>query len=264
MVVASPFFEYQSPNVEQYGFIGACGLMLYCIKLLYSDDAPKLAQDHALLVNGVSAFFFNIGQFALLLSTTALGAGLEILTHSYLAATSALPRNAKEMVCGGFGAVLFSILFIKSMHLKRIPLDGVKKALFVGAYMTQIIVTLAVIGMTITICLGKDAFALLVQNEISLMLGLSAVALFLVILNWLDEAVELAMYDNDDDSRQALVHPFGLWWCVAPELQSGEGQEMEEGSGALSSMTPLLSKSVANMKILESERGYDTMAGSVV
>mmetsp|Transcript_7414 Transcript_7414/g.12332 ORF Transcript_7414/g.12332 Transcript_7414/m.12332 type:complete len:543 (+) Transcript_7414:450-2078(+) len=260
IVVASPFFEYQSPSMENYAFIGACCLMLYCIKLLYSDDAPKLAQDHALLVNDASALFFNIGQFSLLLSTTVLGSGLDLLTHSYLAATAALPHNAKEMVCGGFGMVVFSIFFIKSMHLKRIPADGTHKVLFVGAFMTQIIVNLAVVTLTISLYLGKPYFDVLAQDEITLMLGLAGVTLFLVILSWLDEAMELALYTSGDDSRQALVHPFGLWWCVAPELESMEEEE-SDGSGALSALSPLLGKSVANLK-MPSNDGYDSISSS--
>lgn len=259
IVVASPFFEYQTPKVEEYTFIGACGLMLYCIKLLYSDDAPKLAQDHALLVNGASAFFFNIGQFSLLLSTTVLGSGLDLLTHSYLAATSALPHNAKEMVCGGFGMVVFSVFFIKSMHLKRIPVDGTHRLLFVGAFVTQIIVNLAVISLSISLYLGKPYFGVLAQDEITLVLGLAGATFFLVILGWLDEAVELALYTTGDRSRQALVHPFGLWWCVAPELEQFTEESVGEGAGVLSSMSPLLGKSVANMRMSITDGGYDSL-----
>lgn len=261
VVVASPFFEYQSPNLEQYYFIGACGLMLYCIKLLYSDDAPKLAQDHALLVNTASAFLFNIGQFCLLLSITVLGSGLDLLTHSYLAATAALPRNAKELVCGGYGAVILSILFIKSMHLKRIPIDGVQKLMFVATFCTQMIVQLAVVFLSISLYMGKTYFVVLAQDEITLMLGLASVTLFLVVLSWLDEAVELALYTSVDESRQALVHPFGLWWCVAPELSGSKEEEEEDGpAGVLSGMTPLLSQSVANMQVLTG--GYDSIRSS--
>jgi hypothetical protein len=235
--------------------------MLYCIKLLYSDDAPKLAQDHALLVNRVSAIFFNVGQFFLLFSTTVLGSGLDLLTHSYLAATAALPHHAKGMVCGGYGAVLFSIFFIKSMHMKRIPMEGAQKYLFVGAFVTQVVVNLAVIFFAVSIYLGKSYFDVLAQDEITLMLVLAGATLFLVVLSWLDEAVELAVYESADESRQALVHPFGLWWCLTPlELEEDEDDEdedeQERGSAALSAMSPLLTKSVVDMRVYE---GYETI-----
>ena len=112
VVVASEFFEYQTPTLENYGFIGAACLLFFCIKLLYVDDSDTLAEDHALLVNAAAGFFFHLGQFALLLSTTVMGSGLNLLAHDYLAATAALTGPAKAMVCGGFSAVLFSTLFI--------------------------------------------------------------------------------------------------------------------------------------------------------
>lgn len=106
LVAATPFFEYDTPDWRQYSFIGSCCLLLFCIKLLYCDDANTLASDHALLVNRTAAAFFNIGQFALLFSTTILGSGLNLLTHHYLAAIAALPGNDKSFVCCGFGGTL--------------------------------------------------------------------------------------------------------------------------------------------------------------
>ena len=100
--VATTFFEYDTPNWEQYSFISSTCLLLFCIKLLYCDDANTLASDHALLINRTAAIFFNIGQFALLFSTTILGSGLNLLTHHYLAATVALPGNDKSLVCCGY------------------------------------------------------------------------------------------------------------------------------------------------------------------
>lgn len=101
-MVATEFFVYDNPDWYQCSFIGGTCFLLFCIKLLYCDDANTLASDHALLVNRTAAAFFNIGQFALLLSTTILGSGLNLLTHSYLAATAALPGDAKALVCSGF------------------------------------------------------------------------------------------------------------------------------------------------------------------
>ncbi|KAI2505994.1 Bacterial low temperature requirement A protein (LtrA) [Fragilaria crotonensis] len=268
VVVASPFFEYQSPTTEQYGFLGACGLMLYCLKLLYENDAPKLAQDHALLVSGASAFLFNVGHFCLLLGTTVLGSGLDLLTHNYLAATTALPHNAREMVCGGFAAVIFSILFIKAMHLKRIPVFGMPRFIFVATLFTQMLVYLAVVTVSTCLCLGAQFFGVLLQDGITLILGLAGVSFFLVLLSWTDEAVELALYSGDDsDSSQELVHPFGFWWCVARETitkQTSEDDSVDlvaKGPSVLSSMTPLLG-SVANMQM--STRGYEAFSSGGV
>jgi len=119
VVVASPFFIYQTPNLEQYLFLGSACLLLFCIKLMFVDDNISVdARDHALVVSRTAGFFFNIGQFCLLLSMTVLSSGMDLLTHSYLAAQEALPDNAKNLVCGGFSAVVLSIAFIKSMHVR--------------------------------------------------------------------------------------------------------------------------------------------------
>lgn len=102
VVVATDFFKYDNPDFKQCSFIGGTCLLLFCIKLLYCDDANTLASDHALLVNRTAAAFFNIGHFALLFSITILGSGLNLLTHSYLAATAALPGRTKNLVLNGF------------------------------------------------------------------------------------------------------------------------------------------------------------------
>ena len=109
VVVATGFFEYDTPDWRQYSFIGSTCLLLFCIKLLYCDDANTLASDHALLVNRTAAAFFNIGQFALLFSTTILGSGLNLLTHHYLAATAALPGSDKSLVCSGFAGTFHNL-----------------------------------------------------------------------------------------------------------------------------------------------------------
>mmetsp|Transcript_6925 Transcript_6925/g.10099 ORF Transcript_6925/g.10099 Transcript_6925/m.10099 type:complete len:592 (-) Transcript_6925:2363-4138(-) len=264
LVAASPFFSYQSPTVKEYGFIGGCGVMLYCIKLFYSDDAPKHAQDHALLVNSVSAFLFNIFHFFLLLSLTVLGSGLDLLTHSYFAATTALPRNAKQMVCGGFGAVIFSIFLIKLMHMKRIPI-GQQKYFFVGVFFIQSFVTMAVVAISGLLCLDKPYFGALLQDEWTLIVGLAIVTFFLVILSWLDEMVELSLYESEDDSRKALVHPFGLWWCFGAEIGSEVNDDSEQGKGSPhSSYSPLLGSERSTRDGEEGrKKDYATLSGEV-
>src|SRR3569623_1805353 len=66
VVVASEFFEYQTPTLEDYAFLGSACLMFFCIKLLYVDDTTNRAEDHALLVNRWAGFFFNLGNFTLM------------------------------------------------------------------------------------------------------------------------------------------------------------------------------------------------------
>jgi hypothetical protein len=234
--------------------------MLFCIKLLYVDDSNTLAKDHALLVNRWAGFLFELGQFALLLSTTVLGSGLDLLTHSYLAATAALPDNARNLVCGGFSAVVFSIFFIKSMHLRRVPLDSKQRSMFLAAYSIQTIVMLFVVVVTASMCLLDSSYLnVLMRNEIEMMFSLSGFALFLLLMSWLDEAVELSIYESSADSREYMVHPFGFWWCLKPEVDVGEVEvaaEREMGShGRLSQLSPLLGSSVADLKL--TRRDYD-------
>jgi hypothetical protein len=227
--------------------------------LLYVDDADTLAEDHALLVNRTAAFFFNVGQFCLLLSTTVMGSGLNLLTHDYMAASAALPGPAKTLVCGGFSAVLLSTFFIKSMHLKRVPTDPRNQALFVGAYVIQAVVLLAVVGITAAMSLASTTSSgfiqYLMQTNIQLLFSLSGAALFVLILSWLDEGVELTLYQSAADSREFRVHPFGLWWCLQPEVTDedlnalGESSELRESSNTrLSVLSPLLGSSMADLK----------------
>mmetsp|Transcript_2174 Transcript_2174/g.4002 ORF Transcript_2174/g.4002 Transcript_2174/m.4002 type:complete len:642 (+) Transcript_2174:694-2619(+) len=215
VLVAFPFFYYQMPNSEQYCFLGLVCFLLFCIKLLYVDDSFSVQpSDHALLVSRAAGFFFHIGQLCLLLSTTILGAGLNLLTHSYLAATASLPDNAKALVCNGFAGVVFSIGFIKSMHLRRVPLNPVHRQLFYAAYGTQVVVLIAVVYATHSISVNRFTAAAM-MNELEMLGTLCSLALFLLIISWLDEAVELNIY-GEGDAREFRVHPFGLWTCLKP------------------------------------------------
>jgi hypothetical protein len=252
VVTATDFFEFQTPNLEQYSFIGASCLMLFCIKLLYVDDSSTLATDHALLINRTAALCFNLGQFTLLLSTTVMGAGLSLLTHSYLAAAAALPGPAKQLVCGGFAAVLLSTMFIKSMHLKRVPIAARDRALFVGAYLIQTFMTLTVVGVTTAMCLGHGGYLqLLMQNDVQVLWVLSGFAVLLVVLGWLDEGLELILTGGKDGSiqRDYMVSSFGFWWCLKPEISAEDFTEEEvTANSRLSVLSPLLGESVANLR----------------
>jgi hypothetical protein len=260
VVVASEFFEYQTPSLQDYGFLGAACLMFFCIKILYVDDSDTLAEDHALLVNRAAAFFFNVGQFVLLLSTTVMGSGLNLLTHDYLAAQAVLSGSSKALVCGGFAGCIASTFFIKSMHLKRIPVDPRNKCLFITAYIIQTLVQIVIVVLTWAMAVGhrSDFLDMLMQNDVELLFCLSAAAFFLVLMSWLDEGVELALYQSAEDSRQFRVHPFGFWWCLRPEITTEEMNAMNQPSNditrSLSVLSPLLGSSMANLK-----QEYETM-----
>ena len=272
VVVASEFFEYQTPRIEDYAFLGSACLMFFCIKLLYVDDTTNRAEDHALLVNRWAGFFFNLGNFSLLLSTTVMGSGLNLLTHSYFAATAALPGPAKNLVCGGFSAALFSTLFIKSMHLKRVPTDPRHRALFVSAYIIQSLVLLGVVIVTATMCLASNDLGgflgYLMNSDIQLLFALSGAALFVVIMSWLDEGVELALYGSSTDSKAFRIAPFGFWGCLTPEVSDAEVLAAEAAAAtanstarSLSALSPLLGSSVADLK--RTVAGYDSVSSGL-
>jgi hypothetical protein len=270
VVVASEFFSYQTPSLQDYAFLGAACLLFFCIKLLYvDDDSDTLAEDHALLVNRAAGFFFNVGQFMLLLSTTVMGSGLNLLTHEYLAATAALPGPSKHLVCGGFAACLLSTLFLKSMHLKRIPTAGRNKALFIAAYVVQTLVLLTVAGMGAYMAFGTPSgwFGYLMETDMQLLWALAVGALFAVLMSWLDEGVDLALYASMEDAQEFRIHPFGFWWCLKPEISQQEVEDAllsDDGEGStaearkeqrLSQLSPLLGSSLSDMKNLD----YDSI-----
>lgn len=270
--MASEFFTYQTPTYEHYCFIGSACLMFFCIKLLYVDESGTSVaiHDHALLVNRWAGVIFNIGQFFLLLSTTVMGSGLNLLTHEYMAATAALPGPSKTLVCGGFSAVLLSTFIIKSMHVKRIPTEGFNQALFIGAYIIQALVLLFVVAITGMMSLGYTNYIPFLQQMMQydsiLLFVLSGSAFVVVVLSWLDEAVELILYESTADSRQFLVHPFGICWCLAPDVtpedinntattvfpsyQDGDIDPRRYSVNRMSIMSPLLGESIANMRDL--------------
>ncbi len=267
VLVASPFFDYQTPSVEQFFFLGLPCFLLFCIKLLYVDDSFSVdPKDHALLVNRAAGFFFHVGQLSLLLSTTILGGGLSLLTQSYLAGTAALPNDSKSLVCGGFSAVILSIGFIKSMHIRRFPTNPAHRQLFFAAYGTQILVLLAVSYTTISLSLNAPGYlGNVALSEIQLLLVLCLLSLFLLVISWLDEAVELNLY-GESDATEFRVHPFGLWTCLKPgdpkpPIVSDTNTLADR---RLNHLSPLLTNSNANLfdtQIVETERGYGALEG---
>ncbi len=250
ILVASPFFDYQTPNIEQFFFLGLPCFLLFCIKLLYVDDSFSVdPKDHALLVNRAAGFFFHIGQLSLLLSTTVLGGGLNLLTQSYLASIAALPNNAKSLVCGGFSGVILSIGFIKSMHMRRLPTNPSHRHLFYAAYGMQVIVLLAVAHTTISLAVaGPGYLGDVTLSETQLLITLCVLSLFLLVISWLDEAVELNIY-GESDATEFRVHPFGIWTCLKsgdpkPPIVSDTNTLADR---RLSHLSPLLTKSNANL-----------------
>mmetsp|Transcript_23426 Transcript_23426/g.44471 ORF Transcript_23426/g.44471 Transcript_23426/m.44471 type:complete len:339 (-) Transcript_23426:465-1481(-) len=249
--VASPYFNYWEPSWDQYAFLFLACFLLFMIKLLYVDDTHSISpQDHALLYNRAAGFFFHIGNFSLLLFTTVLGSGLNLLTHSFLAAAAALPSDAKNLVCGGFSAVVFSIAFIKSMHIRRVPTDPEHERMFFVAYFTQFAGVLAVVFITARMCILQDTdeglLAWLMQNEIQMLAVLVFFALVLILMSWLDEAVELKLYSDVSEASEHRVQPFGFWACFKHEepLQL-EALALERNRTArLAQRSPLLGASV--------------------
>jgi hypothetical protein len=203
-----------------------------------------------------------------------MGSGLNLLTHSYLAAAAALPGPAKSLVCGGFASVLLSTAFIKSMHIKRVPVVPEQRALFVAAYVVQALATIAVAVVCFLMSYGEGGYLqILMQNDVELMWVLSGFAVFLVLLSWLDEGLELALYgENEESSSEYLVSPFGFWWCLTPDINPEEilaeeaqaAQTLSQrrnssggrmSGGRLSEFSPLLGESVAQMRLSTMDLG---------
>jgi len=221
VMVATPFFDYNDQMLpNQYGYMGATCFLLFCIKLLYVDDTFSIdPSDHAVLVCNASALCFHLGQLLLLLSTTILGAGLDLLTHSFLASTTALTTNAKSLVCGGFSGVIFSIGFIKLMHLRRLPTNPKHERLFYAAYMIQVLVTVTVVYVTAYMCINTHGdLGNYYLTEIQLVAVLSFLVFFTLVISWLDEALEINLYHLEFNvARQYRIEPFGLWsFCLPP------------------------------------------------
>ena len=95
------------------------------------------------------------------------------------------------------------------------------------------------------------------HDDVELMWILTGFALFLVMLSFLDEGLELALQDDEQSGSEYLVSPFGFWWCLKPEVdldeilaEAPEAPPKKRSSGArLSELSPLLGESVANMKM---------------
>ena len=119
----------------------------------------------------------------------------------------------------------------------------------------QIVFLFAVVFTSAQMCLAKEGpLKYLMMSEIEMLAVLSGFAFLLVVMSWLDEAVELTIYGEGEDAREFRVHPFGLWWCLQPEAPIVEEmvQEPATADGRLAALSPLLGSSVANL-------GYSSM-----
>lgn len=235
----------------QYAFLFLACFLLFMIKLLYVDDTYTIApHDHALLYNRAAGFFFNMGNFALLLFTTVLGSGLNLLTHSYLAAAAALPNDAKNLVCGGLSAVVFSIFFIKCMHIRRVPTEPKHhEQMFLIAYSAQVVGILIVVFITARMCFlpAGEAYgfiALLMKNEIEMLFVLVIFAVLLLVLSYSDEALELRLYSDASEANENRVRPFGIWTYFSHDEPLQLEAMALERNRALRSASPLLGASV--------------------
>ena len=183
----------------------------------------------------MAGFLFQIGQFTLLLATTTLGSGLGLLTHSFLASTAALSDNSRTLVTGGFSGVIASIFLIKSMHVRRVPIDATQKCLFYTAYGIEVFVYVAITTLTAYLAFAKNTiFSAL--NEMETLFFLSGLALFAVVMSWLDEAIEMSLYGSSSDALNYRVSAFGFFsCCLADEDEDEWGSLSSPSVGMLSS-----------------------------
>ena len=147
------------------------------------------------------------------------------------------------------------------MHLRRFPVDGHARALFLVAYVAQFVTTILIVAMTAMMCSQESYLMALTQDESTTMYVLSIMALFLVFVSWLDEAVELSLYKSAEDADQYMVNPFGLWWCLKPELNEEETVAANDSEDRrLSALSPLLGASIADIKLSNRHFGYDSIS----
>merc|ERR1712008_159841 len=94
------------------------------------------------------------------------------------------------------------------------------RRLFLAAYCTQLVVTVAVVLVTASMCLDKDKdFGDIYLTEIETLGVLCGLGFFTLVIYWMDEAVELSIYDELAEARQFRTVPFGLWGCLKPSVE---------------------------------------------
>jgi hypothetical protein len=163
-----------------------------------------------------------------------------------------LPNDAKNLVCGGLSAVVFSIFFIKCMHIRRVPTDPKHhEQMFLIAYSAQVVGILIVVGITARMCFlpagaTYGLFALLMRNEIEMLFVLVIFSVLLLVLSYSDEALELRLYSDASEASENRVRPFGIWTYFShDEPLQLEAMALERNRAArLAQRSPLLGASV--------------------
>lgn len=206
------YFQTETLGLLAYVYFGCIGFLLFGLKLMYVDDFPTLAQDHALLVNRTSAYLYQQGQFVLILATTAMGAGLTLLTSSFILQEPRISTVTKRLVCWGFAAIIFAIYFTKSLHLQRVPSEKDKRTSFYITYVGQSLVLWCIMAVAVLMPLRGLNLGFMVREEVRLVASLCGMELILLLVSWIDEIIEVAFFATPEDSRSSMVEPFGIWW----------------------------------------------------
>jgi len=208
VLVVAPFFDEMAPSLQQYVFFGGLCVLLIYMKILYVNDNYAI-EHRELLISHVAGFFYNFGEFCLLFSTTILGSGMDLIAHSYLARQTVLPNNAKNILCFGFTAAIASIFFIKSMHVRRVPINPQHKRIFYRAYTLQVIVHFFIFAVAVSLFFFDRIDQFMPNKVLIIILLLSSVTL-LVLTCWLDEFLEFRSYGT------SIFHtePFSIWCCL--------------------------------------------------
>jgi hypothetical protein len=104
------------------------------------------------------------------------------------------------------------------MHIRRVPTNPKHEQLFLIAYFTQVVGVLIIVYITARMYFlptsgsGEQIegfLALLMWNEIQMLFVLVVFALILLILSYMDEALELQLYSDASEASENRVRPFG-------------------------------------------------------
>lgn len=86
------------------------------------------------------------------------------------------------------------------------------------------------------------------QNEIEMLSILVFFATVLIIISWLDEAVELNLYSDASEASEYRVQPFGFWACLASEeLLQVEALALERDRSSMMRFSGSWYRSIANL-----------------
>ena len=249
------YFLKEDPSGWTCLYIGAIALLLFGMTLMYVDDFPTLAQDHALLMNRTSAFFYHKGQFLLVLFTAVMGTGLVLLTRSYVAQQQQQQQQQQDhvvsnmitqLVCWGFAATTVATFFIKSLHLQRIPSATRPKVLFFVTYAMQTIVMIAVVAVAVLFPFWSRHPSFGGHEEVDIVGALCILEWALLLVSWVDEILEMALFHNGEDSQQNMVEPFGMWWFMKGDKIETPKAEDLISEQAVSEKTALLGGKTKN------------------